>query len=351
MHKDWKKIILKSNSTMKEAIKVLNDEALRIIMVVDNNQKLIGTIADGDIRRAIFDHKDMKVHLGEIMHKTPITISDQLSEKQVISLMKEKDVLQIPILDSEGIVMGLKTLQNTYDVEVHENTVFLMAGGFGTRLQPLTENVPKPLLKIGASPILEIILKQLIDSGFRNFVISTHYKAQMLKDYFGDGSKWDVNISYVYEESPLGTAGSLGLLPKKNNDLPVLIMNGDLLTKVDFNSFLNFHNNQNGVASMCVREYDIEVPFGVVESVNQKLTNILEKPTHKFFVNAGIYILSQSLIDKLDGLARIDMTTLLENQIKEGLEVNIFPLHEYWLDIGHLEQFEQANRDSKREFE
>jgi len=336
---------------MKEAIKVLNEEALRIIMVVDDNQKLIGTITDGDIRRALIEHKDMKVQLGEIMHTSPSTISDNLSEKQILTLMKQKNVLQLPILDNEDKVIGLKTLQNTYEVEKHDNTVFLMAGGFGIRLHPLTENIPKPLLKIGTSPILEIILKQLIESGFNNFVISTHYKAQMLKDYFGDGSKWDVSINYVYEESPLGTAGSLGLMPKINNDLPVLMMNGDLLTKVNFNSFLNFHNNHSGIASMCVREYDFEVPYGVVKSKNQKLKSIVEKPIHKFFVNAGIYLLNQSLIKKLDGISRIDMTSLLESQINDGLEVNIFPLHEYWLDIGQHEQLEQAKKDSKRVFE
>ena len=348
---EWRKVILKSNCTMKEAIKVLNEEALRIIMVVDDNQKLIGTITDGDIRRALIEHKDMKVQLGEIMHTSPSTISDNLSEKQILTLMKQKNVLQLPILDNEDKVIGLKTLQNTYEIEKHDNTVFLMAGGFGVRLHPLTEKIPKPLLKIGTSPILEIILKQLIESGFNNFVISTHYKAQMLKDYFGDGSKWDVSINYVYEENPLGTAGSLGLMPKINNDLPVLMMNGDLLTKVDFNSFLNFHNNHSGIASMCVREYDFEVPYGVVKSKNQKLKSIVEKPIHKFFVNAGIYLLNQSLIKKLDGISRIDMTSLLESQINDGLEVNIFPLHEYWLDIGQHEQLEQAKKDSKRVFE
>jgi len=348
---EWRKVILKSNCTMKEAIKVLNEEALRIVMVVDDNQKLIGTITDGDIRRALIEHKDMKVQLGEIMHTSPSTISDNLSEKQILTLMKQKNVLQLPILDNEDKVIGLKTLQNTYEIEKHDNTVFLMAGGFGVRLHPLTEKIPKPLLKIGTSPILEIILKQLIESGFNNFVISTHYKAQMLKDYFGDGSKWDVSINYVYEENPLGTAGSLGLMPKINNDLPVLMMNGDLLTKVDFNSFLNFHNNHSGIASMCVREYDFEVPYGVVKSKNQKLKSIVEKPIHKFFVNAGIYLLNQSLIKKLDGISRIDMTSLLESQINDGLEVNIFPLHEYWLDIGQHEQLEQAKKDSKRVFE
>ena len=177
-------------------------------------------------------------------------------------------------------------------------------------------------------------------------MISTHYKAQMLKDYFGDGTKWDVSISYVYEVDPLGTAGSLGLIPKINDDLPIIVMNGDLLTKIDFKTFLNFHSSNLGVASICVREYDLTVPYGVVESSNQSLISIKEKPVYKFFVNAGMYILNQSLLKSLDGKTYLDMPILLENQLKKGLKVNVFPVHEYWLDIGQIEQFEQAERES-----
>ena len=348
--RNWKKVILNSKDTMLDAIQVLNKEALRIIMVVDKYKKLIGTVTDGDIRRALINHKGMETKLAEIMNKNPITVSSDTSNQKILLIMKEKDILQIPLIDGERNIMGLKTVQNTFEPKKHDNIVFLMAGGLGTRLQPLTNDVPKPLLKVGKSPILEIILEQLINSGFHNFVISTHYKAQMLKDHFGDGSKWSVKINYVYEEHPLGTAGSLGLLPKGESGLPILIMNGDLLTKVDFTSLLEYHNKKPGVATMCVREYDLSVPYGVVKSIEQTLLSIEEKPVHKFFVNAGIYMLNQSLLKGLNGDSHIDMTTLLEDQVKKGLEVNVFPLHEYWLDIGQIEQFEQANRESKSVF-
>ena len=329
MH-DWKKTILKSNDTMDDAIRVLNEEALRIVMIVDDQEKLLGTITDGDIRRALTKHLNMSTMLSQIMHLSPISISLDFTNEQILSLMKKKSVLQLPIIDESGKIIGLKTLQNIHEIQTCDNTVFLMAGGYGKRLKPLTNDTPKPLLKVGSKPILEIILSQFIEAGFHKFVISTHYKAQMLKDYFGDGTKWDVSISYVYEVDPLGTAGSLGLIPKINDDLPIIVMNGDLLTKIDFKTFLNFHSSNLGVASICVREYDLTVPYGVVESSNQSLISIKEKPVYKFFVNAGMYILNQSLLKSLDGKTYLDMPILLENQLKKGLKVNVFPVHEYW---------------------
>ena len=343
---EWKKVILKSNDTMKDAIRALNEEALRIVMIEDDQKKLLGTITDGDIRRALTEHMDMTSELSQIMHVNPISISTDITSEQILLIMQKNNVMQLPIVDKKGKIIGLKTLQNIHEIQKYDNTVFLMAGGFGKRLMPLTNDIPKPLLKVGTKPILEIILSQFIESGFHKFVISTHYKAQMLKDYFGDGAKWGVSISYVYEEDPLGTAGSLGLIPKINDDLPIIVMNGDLLTKVDFETFLDFHNKKLGVASICVREYDLKVPYGVVESSNQSLISIKEKPVHKFFINAGIYILNQSLLKSLKGKNYLDMPTLLESQLNKGLEVNVFPVHEYWLDIGQIEQFKQAEKES-----
>jgi NDP-sugar pyrophosphorylase family protein len=284
------------------------------------------------------------------MHKNPTTISVEHSKEQILSIMKKEGILQLPVIDKESVIIGLKNITHTIEFNKHDNVVFLMAGGFGTRLKPLTNNIPKPLLLIGEKPILEIILDQFIASGFYNFVISTHYKAKMVQEYFGDGSNWGVTIEYVYEEKPIGTAGALGLLSQNITNLPLIVMNGDLLTKVDFESFLNFHNKYTGEASICVREYNVEVPYGVVNSSKNKLTNIIEKPTHKHFVNAGIYIINPSILESLDGKTYLDMPDLLQNQIKKGFEVNVFPLHEYWLDIGQLEQLQKAQKDSKNIF-
>lgn len=332
---------------MDKAIQVLDHVSLRIVMVSDENDRLLGTITDGDIRRALILHHGMDTCLIDIMFKNPSVAFIEDGREAILAMMKSKDILQVPILDLDRRIVGLETIQNLIEVDKQDNLVFLMAGGFGTRLKPLTDDTPKPLLNVGNKPILETILNQFIEAGFHNFFISTHYKADMVAEYFGDGSQWGVNIQYVHEDSPLGTAGSLGLLPLGLPDLPIMVMNGDLLTNIDFENLLNFHNEKGGVATMCVREYDFQVPYGVVKSVEQKITSIVEKPTHKFFVNAGIYVIEPSLLGSVDGKSYFDMPSLLEMQIKQGLQVNMFPLHEYWLDIGQIGQFEQAQLDFK----
>jgi NDP-sugar pyrophosphorylase family protein len=219
-----------------------------------------------------------------------------------------------------------------------------MAGGFGTRLYPLTKNTPKPLLKVGNKPLLEIIIEQFISCGFHNFYVSTHFKSEQIRDYFKDGKSYNVSIKYVHEDVPMGTAGSLGLLPNNLTNLPIIVMNGDLLTRVDFKNLLDFHSKHNSKATMCVREYDFEVPYGVVEVDNYSVKDIKEKPVHSFFVNAGIYVLNRSLIDKVDGKSYLDMTDFLEKELNNG-GVNAFPVHEYWLDIGQIDEYERANRE------
>jgi len=349
MH-DWKKIILRSNDSMEKAIAILEVEALGIIMVADKDDTLMGTITDGDIRRALIKHQNIDTYLSDIMNKSPITSSPEDTQEKILAATTKNNILQLPVIDKYRRIVGLKTINSLLEVKKYDNVVFLMAGGFGSRLQPLTNNTPKPLLKVGGKPILETILNQFINSGFQNFIISTHYKAKMIKDYFGNGSKWNININYVYEENPLGTAGALGLLSSNVTDLPILIMNGDVLTKVNFNSLLDFHNKNSGVASICVREYDFQVPYGVVQTVDYSVKSIIEKPVHKFFVNAGIYIINPSILESLDGKTYLDMPNLIQTQIDNDLKVNMFPLHEYWLDIGQLDQFKQAQKDSKSIF-
>lgn len=343
---DWRKVILKQTDTMQLAIEVLNNESLRIVIVVDNEGRLLGTITDGDVRRGLIKHLPMDAMLSEFMYKEPTVAAFHESSEAILAKMKKLDILQIPIVDDEKRVVGLETLQLLLKKTKHDNPVFLMAGGFGKRLSPLTDHTPKPLLKVGSKPILETILEQFILSGFHNFYISTHYKAEMVRAHFGDGSHWDVSIKYVHEKEPLGTAGALGLLPKDLPDLPILMMNCDLLTKIDFEHLLNFHLEHGGDATMCVREYDFRVPYGVIKAKEHRITSIVEKPVQKFFVNAGIYVLNPSIIDSVDGKSYLDMPHMLESNIEQGGQVNMFPVHEYWLDIGQMEQFDQAQRDS-----
>ena len=219
-----------------------------------------------------------------------------------------------------------------------------MAGGFGTRLRPLTNSIPKVMLKVGARPILEIILLGFIEHGFVNFYISVYYLSDQIKEHFGDGSRWGVNINYIEELEPLGTCGALSLLPDTINE-PIMIMNGDLLTNINFSSLLNFHKNHCSIATMCVREYTIEVPYGVVESSDSRITSIVEKPRQHYFVNAGVYVLAPEVFKNIPKSLKKDMPDLFNELIANKDNVFMFPLHEYWLDIGRLGDFEKAQQD------
>ena len=331
---EWKSALLSKEDTLDTAIRVLNDSSLRIGLVADEEGKLLGTITDGDIRRSLIKQLGMDTSVIEIMCKNPVCTYLGEDKATLLSHMKQKDIFQIPVLDSAGRIIDLKTLHTIiHNTGKYDNVVFLMAGGFGKRLLPLTDTLPKPLLRVGGSPILETIISQFKASGFWKFIISTHYKANMIKDYFGNGEKWDVEISYVYEDKPLGTAGALGLLPNDFTQLPILVMNGDVLTKVNYRELLKFHNEYGGVATMGVREYDFQIPYGVVQAKEHLIKDNIEKPTQTFFVNAGIYVLSPDLLKTIVDEVAIDMPALLERQIKSGCQLICFQsriLARYW---------------------
>jgi len=347
----WDDILLQPGDSISKAIDYLGKNCLRIVLIVDSKRRLLGTVTDGDIRRALISKKTLKSPVGEFMCTSPLVGKKTDKKSKLLSLMRSKDLLHIPILDKNKVVIGLQTLQSVTGGKRYDNLVFLMAGGFGKRLHPLTLDTPKPLLEIGNKPILENIIERFFEAGFSNFVISTHYKAEMLKNHFGDGSKLGVNIDYVYENSPLGTAGALGLLPERMvTSLPMVLMNGDLLTKVDFEEVLKFHNEEGGSATMCVREYDLQVPYGVVEVQGSRLENIFEKPTHKFFINAGIYVLDMKLLAGIKQGDHLDMPEFLQSHVTNGHKVNAFMIHEFWLDIGRIEDFQRAQVEVGRGF-
>ena len=341
----WKNLLVSPDKTIIEAIEILHKGGARIVLVVDKKMKLLGTVTDGDIRRALINKITMDCTIDKIMNNSPITALISDSTDSIMSTMKNKELLHIPLLNKDGALAGLETLSHILNNKKYDNPVFIMAGGFGKRLRPLTEKIPKPLLKVGSRPILETIISQFVDAGFHNFYISTHYKADMISEHFGDGSRWNATIKYLNEDKPLGTAGSLGLLPDNISNLPVILMNGDLLTKVNFEHLLDFHCKQGSLATMCVREYDFQVPYGVIETNNHDVSSILEKPVHKFFVNAGIYVLEQALINRIDGRVYIDIPDLFNTQIKKGEKISAFPIHEYWLDIGMVSEYEKANKE------
>jgi NDP-sugar pyrophosphorylase family protein len=278
------------------------------------------------------------------MNRNPLTAKVGTNRRELLNMLSKGQLLAIPILDGARVV-GLETFDGSQRVVTHHNPVFIMAGGFGKRLSPLTDNTPKPLLKVGEKPLLEIILNSFIKRGFNNFYISTHYLSEMITEYFGDGSRWGVSIQYVYEDRPLGTGGALGLLPSDLPDLPVIMCNGDILTTIDYERLLDFHNENNTDLTMCVRDYDHQVPYGVVNTDGNKIINIDEKPLQRFFVNAGIYVISPTLINGIERDTHIDMPDLIHQFISRESDARVFPIHEYWLDIGAMEDYKRAQVD------
>lgn len=343
--KQWELTLVDPECSMEQAIATLDQVAVRIVMVVDQARQLLGTLTDGDVRRALLKQRPLSTPVREVMCSTPKTAERDWSKDRILTVMERYQLLQLPVLDSNGVVIGLETLHDLLSKPRRNNPVFLMAGGFGTRLRPLTHNCPKPLLKVGEKPILELILERFINSGFHRFFISTHYMPEMIREHFGDGSRWGVTIRYIHEDSPLGTGGALGLLPHDEIDLPMFLMNGDLLTTLDFKNLLEFHETHSGAATMCVREYEYCVPYGVIQSDGHRIQSMVEKPVQRFFINAGIYLLSPELVRSVSAGTRVDMPTLLENEISAGRDVNMFPVHEYWLDIGRMEDFQRAQQE------
>jgi dTDP-glucose pyrophosphorylase len=345
----WARLLLSPDATVREAIQCIDAGGMQIALVVDAQQKLIGTISDGDVRRGILRGVSLDAPSGGIMNRAPTVVTSGENREVIIATMRARQLHKIPVLDSQGRLVGLESLDELVRPAPRENVVVLMAGGLGARLRPLTEERPKPMLVIGGRPILETILLNFIESGFHRFYISVNYMAEMVEQHFGDGARWGVEIRYIHEPERMGTAGAVGLLPEKPT-APVIVMNGDLLTKINFASLLDFHLSHVATATMCVREYDLQVPYGVVKLKEHRLLSVEEKPVQRFFVNAGIYVLSPEAMALIPP-SHYDMPALFEKLVAEGRETAVFPIREYWLDIGHLADLEKANGEFGVHFE
>jgi len=333
-----------------DAIKTLEANEIKILLVVDTDQHLLGTITDGDIRRGLLKGIALQDSVSKIMHQNPTFALQSEPKRKKIQLMKDKVISHLPILDENRVVITLMTDKEMNEYSYQDIDVVLMVGGLGTRLGELTTEVPKPMLKVNGKPILEIIINNFKTFGFNKFHFAVNYKSQVIEDYFGDGSHHDIKVNYLREKERMGTAGALTLLPK-NIKNPILVMNGDVLTKVNFAHLFETHCKQKSVATMCVRQYDFQVPFGVVKTDQEKIVEIQEKPKHSFFVNTGIYCLSAEALAHIPENSFYDMTTLFNKLIKEQQQnVNVFPIHEYWLDVGRPDDFDQAQFDYKKEF-
>ena len=344
--KDWKKTFVGPEASITETMAVIDKSALQIALVVEPDNKLLGVVTDGDIRRGILKGVGLDEPVKRIYYVSPLTASIDDDPTTMHRIMKEQEINHLPVIDHDGRVVELKILNEILTATKLKNPVILMAGGLGTRLRPLTESCPKPLLKVGGSPVLETILEGFTDKGFDTFYISVNYKAEMIEEYFGNGSKWGVSIEYLREDKRLGTAGSINLLPEKP-DLPFIVMNGDLLTKIDFDQLVKFHINNNklsnAMATMCVREYNMQIPYGVIQKEGNRLTRLDEKPIQRFFVNGGIYVFEPDVMDMIPTDMYFDMTDLFDKMMAKDYKTVIFQIREYWMDIGHKKDFEIAD--------
>lgn len=347
---NWKQVLIKPTFSILKAIEIIDTTSLQIALVVDENNRLLGTLTDGDVRRAILKGIPLDAEVDKIMYRNPTVGGTGKTRDSIMELMKAKQLRQIPLVDQNGCVIGLDIWDDLIDIKNRDNIVVLMAGGLGTRLGELTRECPKPLLRVGNKPVLETILQNCMEYGFKRFYVSVNYKSHMVKDYFGDGSRWGVEIKYLEENKRLGTAGALALLSEPTS-LPLLVMNADVLTKINFKHLLEFHGELNSVATMCVREYEFQVPYGVVQIENHRMTAISEKPVQRFFVNAGIYVLNPESIKLIPKNEFFDMPTLFEKLVAMNSETAVFPIHEYWLDIGKMDDFEKANGEYKDVFQ
>ena len=341
---DIRKICISPHVTVRDALQVIDQSSAQIALICDDQSKLIGTLTDGDIRRGLLQGANLDSLVGRLMNPDFRFVRNEVDHSSILQLMRRDELRQLPILDEEDRPIQLILLQDLLVPERLPNSVVIMAGGKGVRLRPHTANCPKPMLRVGDQPMLEILLEQCIASGFHSFYLSVNYLKDQIIDYFGDGSRWGVSIDYLLEDKPLGTAGSLQLLPDSIKD-PFLVLNGDVLTRLNPSRLLQFHSENLSHATLCVREHELTVPFGVVQVDGVKLVSFEEKPTYRHNVNAGVYVINPELLSLLPANEFTDMPTFLFAAQDAGRNVAVCPIHEYWLDIGRPETLEQAHRE------
>ena len=329
----WRGTLLSLGSTFQQAIHNLDKSGLKIVLVVDGDSRLIGTLSDGDIRRAILKGFGLSDPVEKAINSTPLVVPAELNSSMVSQLMRANKIQQVPVVDLQGRVIGLHVWDSILPTSVHKNQMVIMAGGQGTRLRPHTDSCPKPMLEVAGKPILEHIIQRAKADGFRSFVISLHFLGHMIEDYFGDGAKHGVSICYLREESPLGTAGCLSLLDSRPN-LPFIVTNGDVLTDVDYSEVLAFHVRHDAAATMAVRQHEIQNQFGVVRSRGLDIEGFEEKPVYRSHINAGIYVLSPGTLPLLEHGQHCNMPTLFERIKVQAGRTIVYPMHEPWLDVG-----------------
>lgn len=344
---DLNALKLKINSSGKEALKVLGKERARIALVMNDEDKLAGVITDADLRKALLEGYDLNSSIESIYTKNPKTITPKTSNDEIFALASKYDIYDFPVLDKQGRVVKILSVAKMLETKKQSNKVVLMLGGLGSRLAPLTNDTPKPLLKVGSKPILQTIVERFAKQGFCNFIFCVNYKSEMIKQYFKDGSEFGVSIEYIEEQKRLGTAGALSLLDKDSFHESFFVMNGDILAELDFNTILKEHKRKQALASMCVRAFSYQVPYGVVNSNEEQILSIEEKPNFEFLVSAGVYVLEPEVLGFLRQNEYLDMPDLFNVLLKENKKLGSYEIKDYWIDIGRFDEYKRANDEFK----
>jgi dTDP-glucose pyrophosphorylase len=343
---NWEKGTLHFEATIQDALQILNRGALRVVLIVESNRRLIGTVSDGDIRRGLLRGMKLSSPIAPIVNLKPTVVTEKVPKEKVLKLMSEKQLFQIPVIDNNKNVIGLHLWDQLYCYSDIETPFVIMAGGRGSRLLPLTQDIPKPMLRIGDEPILEHIIIRAKKYGFKNFVIAIHHLGEVITDYFGDGSSLGVKIEYLHESKPLGTAGALTLIDSQIKG-PILVTNGDVLSDVRYSEILDFHNNSGAVATVAVRPYEFQNPYGVIQTNGVEITNYVEKPITSSLINAGVYVIEASVIGNLEKNGYYNMPDVLQLLMTKNQKVIAYLVHESWIDVGRPDDLKNASIENK----
>lgn len=341
-----KKVIAPITASIRDVMQCLNDSAVEICLIMDG-EKIAGVMTDGDVRRALLKGASLEDSAAAVMNRHFLTVPQSVGRSEALDYMRARSINQIPIIDADGKLVGLHLLKELLGGQKRENWALIMAGGKGTRLYPLTQNMPKPMIPVAGRPILERIILHLMSYGFKNIYISVNYLKEMIIDYFGDGAKLGCNIRYVEETKPLGSAGALTLLPEKPT-LPMIMLNGDLITQADISAMLRFHETGGYCVTIGGKEYFVTIPYGVIEREGDEARQLVEKPTLSRFINSGIYVISPRFFDDL-GSAKgepADMPSLITARMDAGEKIGVFQIEDDWLDIGMPSELKKARGES-----
>lgn len=337
----WRKALLAADASLQQAIRNLDESSLQIALVVSPDGVLVGTLTDGDIRRGLLRGLGLNSPIDSIIYRNPLVGPPQLGRDAVLQLMQANKIHQLPVVNEARRVVGLHVWDDLLTPTERRNLMVIMAGGEGVRLRPHTESCPKPLLPVGGKPMLEHIVERARAEGFRQFVLAIHYLGHMIEDYFGDGSRWQVQIEYLREETPLGTAGAIGLLDPRPQ-VPFVVSNGDVLTDIRYGELLDFHLRHGAAATMAVRLHEWQHPFGVVRTNGVDIVGFEEKPVARTHINAGIYVLESAVLDSVKPGEHCDMPVLFRRVQELGARTIVYPMHEPWVDVGRVDDLERA---------